>query len=185
MTIQTSIASERIRFLSGLRAVRTFTTETVPDAVLADILSVARLSGSAKNLQPWELIVIRDRETLQALGSAHRWVDHVSWAAFAILIVLKGEHEEFDTYDDGRISERMMLAAAAHGVGACIGWFEPGRPVDTARTVLGVPADKTIRTIISFGYADVSDRGERRNKPIDRKPLEELVFSERYGQRSS
>ena len=41
---------------------------SVPQEVLDDVLEVARWSGSASNRQPWELVVIRDRETLGTLS---------------------------------------------------------------------------------------------------------------------
>ena len=30
---------------------------------------------------------------------------------------------DHESYDEGRLSERLMLAADAHGVGSCIGWL--------------------------------------------------------------
>ena len=38
---------------------------------------------------------------------------------------MAGESDQFEqeTYDEGRLSERIMLAAAAFGVGSSVGWF--------------------------------------------------------------
>ena len=47
-------SSEIIPFLKSLRAVRQFRSEPIPEAVVDDLLQVARWSGSAKNRQPWE-----------------------------------------------------------------------------------------------------------------------------------
>src|ERR671917_427446 len=63
-----AIASDRTRFLLSLRAVRQFRGDPVPQEVVDDVLEVARLSGSASNKQPWELVVVRDQRTLQALA---------------------------------------------------------------------------------------------------------------------
>ncbi len=51
-----------IELLHTLRAVRHFSAHAIPDAVLQDLLEVARWTGSAKNTQPWELVVITDRD---------------------------------------------------------------------------------------------------------------------------
>ncbi len=59
---------DRISFLRSLRAVRRFRPDPVPQEVVDELLEVARWTGSARNLQPWELVVIRDRETLGALA---------------------------------------------------------------------------------------------------------------------
>ena len=60
-------AAQAIEFLRRLRTVRRFTDQAVPQAVLDDLLSVARWSGSASNRQPWVFVVVRERETLRRL----------------------------------------------------------------------------------------------------------------------
>ncbi len=59
---------DRIAFLRGLRAVRRFRPNPVPQDAVDDLLEVDRWTGSARNLQPWELVVIRDRERLRVLA---------------------------------------------------------------------------------------------------------------------
>ena len=61
-------AADLVSFLRSLRAVRSFRPDPVPQEVVDDVLEVARWSGSASNRQPWELVVIRDRETLGTLS---------------------------------------------------------------------------------------------------------------------
>ena len=116
-------ARDKNSFLKGLRAVRSFSRESIPEEVTWDILEVARLSGSALNRQPWELVVIRDRATLEALASEEGYAGHLRKAAVGILPVMVGEpgRTEHEIYDEGRLSERVMLAASAHGVGSSIG----------------------------------------------------------------
>jgi nitroreductase len=64
-------------FLRSLRAVREFQRKPVPDDVVQDILEVARWSGSAGNRQMGEIIVVRKRETLQALAGLAGYVGHL------------------------------------------------------------------------------------------------------------
>jgi nitroreductase len=45
-----------------------------------DILEVVRWSGSAANRQPWELVVVRDRETLRALAEVKGYASHLAGA---------------------------------------------------------------------------------------------------------
>jgi nitroreductase len=58
-------ATARIAFLRNLRATRQLRPDPLPEAVVHDILEVARWSGSAGNRQPWELVVVRDRGMLE------------------------------------------------------------------------------------------------------------------------
>ncbi len=170
-----------IAFLRGLRAVRQFRPDPVPQEVLDAILQVARWSGSASNQQPWELVVVHNRATLQAIAHCEGFARHVAQATFAIVLVMAGNAERFEheTYDEGRLSERMMLAADAFGVGSCIGWLR-GQGSADAKTLLGIPQERLVRTVLSFGYPDEEARRARPPQPQARKPLETIVHQEHY-----
>jgi len=170
-----------IALLRGLRAVRQFRLDLVPREVVDSVLEVAQWSGSASNKQPWEFVVIRKGETLQALAKVEGYAGHLAGAALGIVLVMDGElgQVEQETFDEGRLSERMMLAAAAYGVGSSIGWFK-GRGRADAKKILGIPEKKLVRTAISFGYPDEEARRARPKRAQARKPLSELVHEERY-----
>lgn len=171
---------EPIEFLRTLRAVRRFVDKPIPDAVVDDLLNVARWTGSASNRQQWSFVIVRDRETLQKLSELHGYAKHLAGAAMAIALVMDGSHMvEQETFDEGRLAERLMLVAKAHGVGACIGWFrEEG--ADQAKALLGIPAERLLRTAISFGYEDVGADGARSHPEQPRKPMADLVHQERW-----
>jgi nitroreductase len=170
----------KIAFLRGLRAVRTFRSEAVSQEALDDILDVARWSGSASNRQPWGFIVVRERATLDAL-STKGYAGHLASAPLAIAIVMDGEEEreEHEIWDEGRLTERIMLAAAAHGLGSCIGWLQ-GDGIDEAKALLGIPAERRLRTVISIGHVDEPSQRARPKPPQARKPLSDLVHEERW-----
>jgi nitroreductase len=171
-----------IAFLRGLRAVRTFRPDPVPQEALDNILQVARWSGSASNRQAWSFLILRDRETLQKLAEiSGPNAQHAAKAPLAIVLVLDGDPERVihETYDDGRLAERIMLAADAYGLGSCIGWFRP-EPMVAAKDLLGIPQEKLVRTIISIGYPDEEAQRARPKPAQARKPLRDLVHYDRY-----
>jgi nitroreductase len=175
-------ARDLIAFLRSLRSVRHFLPDGVPPAAIDDLLAVARWSGSANNRQPWELVVVRDRATLDALAAAEGYVKHLAGAPLGIALVMAGEpgREEHETYDEGKLSERLMLAAAAHGLGSCIGWFRD-EGVATAKALLGLPEGRHVRTVLSIGYPDEAARQARPKPAQARKPMAGIVHWERYG----
>ena len=178
MAEKDNAAADRLSFLRSLRAVREFRDQTVPQEVVDDVLEVARLSGSASNKQPWEILVVRERSTLDALADAEGYADHLRGAPLGIVLVMAGQREEQEAYDEGRLCERIMLAARARGVGSSIGWLVRGGR-DEAKRLLGIPSDRTVRTVISLGYPD-QDARSGRGAP-SRKPLSEIAHEERYG----
>jgi nitroreductase len=174
---------EKIELLRKLRTVRRFTEQPVPQAALDDLLTVARWSGSARNLQPWAFVVVRDRDTLRRLAELQGYVTHLAGAALAIVLVMDGNPDmvEQETFDEGVLSQRLQLAAEAHGLGSAIGWFH-GEGRQVAKEILGIPSDRLVRTALSFGYEDIGAEGARSHPSQARKPLAELVHYERFGE---
>jgi nitroreductase len=169
---------EKISFLRGLRQVRQFRPDPLPQEVLNAVLEVARWSGSASNTQPWQFEVVRDRETLGKLAGFEGFAGYVKGAAVGIVLVMNTDDER-NTYDEGRLSERMLLAATAYGVGASISWWREQGSEDV-KALLGIPASRRVRTIVSLGYPDEEARRANPRPKQGRKPLSELVHEERY-----
>ena len=175
-------AQNLVNFLKKLRAVRQFRPDPIPQEIVDAVLDVARWSGSASNKQPWEFVVIRNKETLQVLSKVEGYASHLAGASLGIVLVMAGEHGqvEQETYDEGRLSERIMLAASAYGIGSSIGWFRRNGMTD-AKAVLGIPQERLVRTAISMGYPDEEARRARPRHAQARKPLADSVHDERYG----
>jgi nitroreductase len=170
-----------IQLLRRLRAVRQFRPEAIPQEVIDVLLDVARWSGTASNRQHWEIVVVQKKETLLALAKCEGYAHHLAGAAMGIVLVMAGEPAlvEQETYDEGRLSERLMLAAEAYGVGSCIGWLR-GQGRTDAKALLGIPQERLVRTTISFGYPDEEARRARPKNTSARKPVSESVHFERY-----
>ena len=156
----------------GKREVRKYTDEPIPDETLTRILHGGRVTGSARNRQQWEMVVVRDRDMLGRLAETVAAPDNIRGCAAAVAVVLKGQ----SAWDGGRMAQNLMLAAWSQGVGSC-----PNTPVqkDDAKAILRVAEDADILTILSLGYPP--EPVPRTSDPdailgrIDRKPLEELV----------
>ncbi len=173
----TSITS----FLRNLRNIRHYQDTPVPDDILHDILEVARWSGSAKNVQPWSFVIVRDRASLDALADQPGYVGHVNRAPLGIMLVMDGDPDAVssETFDEGRLTERIMLAADAHGLVSSIAWY--GGPTATAASeILGIPDGRLVRTLISIGYPDRDANAATPSGLSGRKPLPETVHYDRW-----
>jgi nitroreductase len=182
MTELSTRIADQIAFLRGLRQIRQLRPDPVPEAAMRDILEVARWTGSARNIQPWDLLVITNRETLRKLGTIEGGRGpHLVNAGAGIALVMSGdqEHPDFDTYDEGRLSERIMLAADAHGLGSAIGWFKDAAS-DEAKRILGVPSERLLRTIMSIGAVDEEGYRARQRPTQPRKTLADIVRYQRW-----
>ncbi|MFN8449834.1 MAG: nitroreductase family protein [Anaerolineae bacterium] len=130
------------------RAVRRFSGEPVPDDVIRQIIDAGRRSQSSKNTQPWQFVVVRERERLTALSKTGTYAGHIAGAAFAV--VLAGErHSEWNSFDLGQAAAYMQLAAWGLGVGSCIATLNRE---DEVKALLGIPAEMNASVALSFGY---------------------------------
>ncbi len=178
----TRYPDDPITFLKSLRTVRFFEREPVTQEALDDVLEVARWSGSARNRQPWEFLVVRDRGTLERLAALEGYTQHLAGAAVGIVLVMAGNPAKFEqeTFDEGRLAERISLAANSHGLGAAVGWFA-GEGRGAAKRILGIPDKRLVRTALSLGRPAQNPPRGRSALPRGRKPLADLVHEEHYG----
>lgn len=178
--------------LRGVRNTRHFTAEPVSDQALAEILEIARRTGSAMHAQPWEFVVVRDPAILRELSATGPNLPWLAGAPLAIVLVMAGQRPDLEGFDEGRLAERIMVAAYAQDLAAGLGWFLEGQPRQTAAAILGVPAERAMRTVIAIGHpaAASGPAGPPPGSPYQgmipttaRKTLTGLVSDDRYGQR--
>ena len=158
---ETKYAVELIRSLS---AVRQFSDRPLPEEAVKDIFEVIRWSGNASNRQQFQVLWIEERKLLVDLAAIEGHAKHLAAAAAGAVIVTWMERDELNAFDEGRIAERIMLAADAHGISSCIGWLRGDGAA--ARKLLDLPADRTVRTAISLGYAAPGAKRGRLRKPM-------------------
>jgi len=168
--VATMHVSETIR---KVRSVRQFKPEALPDDVLQEILDAGRRAQSSKNTQPWQFVVVRERETLQALSECGQFAGHLAGAAVGVALVAPRENF-WDSFDLGQAAAYMALAAWERGVGYCIAaMWDP----DKAKAILGIPDDQHFQVALSFGYP--ADDWQPA-KMGGRKPLDDIVHWERW-----
>ncbi len=176
-----SAATERTAFLKRLRQVRWFEPTPVAPEVLDDILDVARWSGSSQNQQEWQLVVVTDPAALHALSQAGSNADHLARAPLVIVIVMPGVRRISDAFDEGRIAERIMLAANAHGLGCGMAWLIADET--SAKEVLHIPTERKVRTAIAIGTPKAAGNRHTSAPGTGRRPASELAHYERWDAR--
>jgi nitroreductase len=169
------------RTMRRLRAVRDYGAQPVDERLLAEILAVARWTGSAENRQPWRFVVIRDPDSLRRLGALMPNAPQVARAPLAVGVVMPGDRAVLDAYDEGRAAERILLAATALGLGAAVGWVPQGARGEAAG-LLGVPEGRLLRSVIAIGHPSPAADAPRSRPGTARLPIEELVHWERWGE---
>ena len=158
--------------ITSRRNVRSFADRPIPADHLDRILEAGRRSPSSQNWQPWDFILVTEREQLRELSRVWRGAGHVAGSAATIVIVGPAADNEFHRaqLDLGQATMAMALAAADLGVGT--GHSSVGDQ-ERAREILGVPADHDVAYLIGVGYP--ADRALKPIKKPDRLPFEEVI----------
>ena len=164
-----------LNFLTGLRAVKEYTPDPIPEATIESVLEVGRWTGTGSNKQPIEVVVIRDAALKARCGD---WgAKPAATAAVVLLLVVQNDGPALD---EGRMAERLCLGAAANGLGSTVATLKNEGP-DEIKQQLGIPAEHRARTVIAIGQIDVEARKNRvRTVAGGRKPLSEYAHWDRW-----
>ena len=159
--------------------VRSFEDRPISADDLDRILEAGRRAPSSRNRQPWDFVVVTDRDQLRELSEVWRGAGHVANSAATVVLAIEDFEEprqrEIARYDLGQATMAMMIAAADRGIGS--GHAAVGDQ-DKAREVLGLPADRLAALMIDFGYP--ADRPLRPLRNPNRRPFEDVVHRGRW-----
>ena len=152
--------------IASKRDIRDYADTPIPPEIERRILDAGRVSGSSRNTQKWEFVVVERAQ--QELANTVYAPHNVATAKLVIAIV--GDAAGFDV---GRAAQNMMLAAWDAGVGSCPNGIADA---DAAARICG----GEVKMILSFGYPakprDVEARtAEEWSARARRAPLDELV----------
>ena len=107
--------------IESRRNVRSFSDRPIPAVDLDQILEAGRRSPSSQNWQPWDFILVTDREQLRELSKVFVGAGHVAGSAATIVVIGPAADNEFHRaqLDLGQATMAMTLAATDLGIGSC------------------------------------------------------------------
>lgn len=151
------------------KSVRSYTADTIPAAVMENLLRAAMAAPSGRNIQPWSFVVLSDTSHYDEIfGDNHNMAMFKQSAALVVLCadttVVRPPRDNPDapavqqpsgTWRDdmGAVTENLLLAAEAYGLGAC--WTACYPYVDRMAPVkqaLGLPATVVPYSVVPIGY---------------------------------
>ena len=161
------------------RSIRSYKDQEIEEDKLNYVLQAFRKAPSAKNLQPWKLVVIKNKKILKDIAIACNNQTFMEEAPVIIAACAK-EEEAYGTMggymnsypiDIAIALEHLILAATEKGLGTCwIGAFKE----QLVKDILGVPENVRVVALTPLGYParEASVRG--------RKPLTEIISYDKY-----
>ncbi len=159
---------EFLAFLKERRSIRTYLDKVISDKEIEMILEAGRWTPSASNKQPWEFLVIKNKEILIEISKKAYYGKHIKKAPLAIAIVGKiKENPNYYIQDTSLVSMNMMLMAWSLGIGTC---WTGALKRDAVKEMLGLEENDYLLTILPMGYINGNIP-----KPTLRKNLNQIT----------
>ena len=160
---------EALEAIQKRRTIRKYSGEPVAREDLEKIVDAGRLAATGNNRQPWDFVVVTDREMIDRLKVASAWMEK----AGAIIAVAMDSSSRWWVEDGAAAVENMLIASTALGYGSC--WLEGYTlPLEEEfKALLNVPKDKRLLTLIPIGVP-------AEWPTVEKKTLEEVIHWERW-----
>ena len=156
-----------LQLLKNRRSQRTFHNKPIEHELIEQIIDCARFAATARNIQPWEFIVITDdkiKERIADLAPNGKFI-----APAAICIAVFCQDTKYYLEDGCAATENILLAASALGIGSC--WVAGDKKpyVEDIHRMLSIPQGYKLVSLIALGYC------KEQSPSPSKRPLSEVI----------
>jgi len=163
-----------IEALKKRRSIRIFKDKLIPKDVLEQIVDVARFAATARNVQPWEFVVITKQETLKKIADLAENGRFLAQAAACVVVFCSDT--KYYLEDGCAATENILIAATVFGVGSC--WIAGDKKPysQDINKLLAAPQAFKLISIIALGFAQSEDDF----RVAEKRGLNELLHWEKF-----
>ncbi len=151
------------------RSIRKFTGQPIPKTDLETIVDAGRLAATGHNYQPWDFIVVTEKETIMQFLPAAPWIIQ----AGAVIALALDPETRWWVEDGAAAIQNMLIASTALGYGAC--WIQGDvlPREEHFKDLLDIPHEKRLMALIPVGVPAESPEREK-------KPLAQVIHWEKF-----
>ena len=151
------------------KSVRSYTGDTIPAKVMENLLRAAMAAPSGRNIQPWSFVVLNDTNRYDEIFGENFNMGMYKQSAAVVVVcadttVVRPPRDNPDAPavqqpngiwrdDMGAVTENLLLAVEAHGLGAC--WtacYPYADRMEPVKKALGLPATVVPYSVVPIGY---------------------------------
>ena len=138
------------------RSIRKYTDAPISEDQMTEILKAGMYAPSGGNAQPWDFVVITDKEILNKIPQVHPYAGALNGAAAAIIVCGNKEKEKFEDLwiqDCSAASMNILLGAQNLNIGSVwLGLYPEMDRVKGVKEILGLPDHITPFSAIALGH---------------------------------
>lgn len=136
------------------RSIRKYINKEITDDILKQILKAGMNAPSARNIKPYEFIVVKNKEKLELLSNTKKNA-YFTKDSNTTIVILGKELSEFWQQDLGAVTQNILLQATEFDIGSCWIGIAPNQQYEEyIRKVLEIPDDIRVFSMIALGYSN-------------------------------
>jgi nitroreductase len=148
-----------MELLERRRSIRKFSDQAVEAEKIQVLVEAALRSPSGRGINPWQFIIVEDRQMLSKLSEAKQsGATFLKGAPLGIVVCANPDKSDTFVEDASIASIIIQLAAASLGLGSC--WIQmrnryhrDGRPAqEHIAQMLNIPENCIVQSVIAIGY---------------------------------
>lgn len=165
---------DNLELLKSRRSVRTFQNKNIPNELLEKMVEAARFAPTARNVQPWEFVMITQKSKLKELAQLAENGRFIEQAAACIAVFCVDT--KYYLEDGCAATCNILLAATALGIGSC--WVAGDKKpyCEEVKTLLNAPQSIKLISLVALGYPQ--DKGAFNLST--KRQLKELIHWEKF-----
>ncbi len=165
---------EILEIIKKRRSIRVYQDKSIPKDILEKIIDAGRFAPTARNVQPWEFIVITAPETLKKIGEMADNGRFVAQAKACIAVFCADT--KYYLEDGCAATQNILLAAAALGIGSC--WVAGDKKpyCSQMNSLLNVPPTFKLVSLIALGYPKSKDNF----RVVEKRNLQLVIHWEKF-----
>lgn len=156
------------------RSIREYKDKPIAKELIEKIIDAARFAPTARDVQPWEFIVIANLDTLKKIGELAENGRFVAQAKACIAVFCSDT--KYYLEDGCAATQNILLTATSLGIGSC--WVAGDKKpyCQEIANLLNVPAAFKLVSLISLGYP----KSESDFKIKDKREVAQLLHWEKF-----
>lgn len=139
------------------RSVRRFKEKQVEKEKISKLIRAGMQAPSAMNQQPWEIMVIQDKETLKEIAKHNEYAGCLKYVNLAIVVLgnMDKSYKKYANQDLSAATQNILLEAVSLDLGTVwIGVDEEGKCEEKMIEILNLPKNIKPFNIIAVGYPE-------------------------------
>ena len=162
------------------RSIRKYTDQKLTRDQVNEIIKAGMYAPSAGNSQPWEFIVVDDKNIFSEIMKIHKYSRMLQTASHAVIICANLDRELFKGYfpqDCGACAQNMLLQTQEMGLGGVwLGIYPEKDRIEAFTNIFSLPENIIPFGVIVLGYPN-------ENKKIPERFDESRIYNNKYNQK--